>query len=128
MPSPIKSTVSKPNTRRAGIHARGVTTFKPAAAKAGIEPLPFYAQVRVVQHKGVPVEVVGRIGYVLGRAQLKGGQWNYSVYLGGLNESYSLPHGALEPTGEILTRDEFYGPDKLRVVVNDQGAGSAVDV
>ena len=95
-----------------------------SSAKRAVKPFPFYAKVWVTQKRGVPAEAVGKMGVILGRAQSPSRQWNYSVFLKGLDESYSLPHLALTPTGEVLNRTDIYGGDKVRVVVDDTGAGS----
>lgn len=103
-------------------------TGLPAPHSVGeADPIPFYAKVKVTSGKGVPAKAVGRTGIVLGRAQLKTGRWTYSVFLGGLNVSYSLPHIALKPTGEILSRNDIYGErGKIRVVVDGRGAGKMI--
>jgi hypothetical protein len=98
-----------------------------SAADRQSEPLPFFAKVKVERYKGVPAKAAGKNGLVLGRAQLKTGRWQYSVFLGGLNESYSLPHAALKPTGEVMKRCDIYGNDKVRVVVDERGAGALID-
>jgi hypothetical protein len=100
---------------------------KHRAGEKSTEPLPFFAQVRVKDHGRIPAKAAKKIGVILGRSQSKSGVWRYSVFLGGLNESYSLPHAALLPTGKLLQRGEIYGGDKLRVVVDQRGSGTAVN-
>jgi hypothetical protein len=103
---------------------RGLGMMTRLKKRAAVRPLPFYAKVEVKRRNGVPPEVVGTNGIVLGRAKLKTGQWSYSVFLGGLNESYSLPHLALRPTGEVLQRSDIYHGDVLRVTVDESGTGT----
>ncbi|MBV8780764.1 MAG: immunity protein 31 [Phycisphaerae bacterium] len=81
--------------------------------ESAVEPLPFYAKVRVGAGRGVPANAVGKLGVVLGRAPLAVGHWTYSIFLEGLNESYSLPHAALWPTGEVLKRSDIYGGETV---------------
>ena len=87
--------------------------------------MPFYSVVRVKKQSNVPAEVVGKLGIILGRAGTRG-RWDYSVFVQGVEESYSLPHSALAPTGKVLRRDELYGGDMMRVRIGDAGAGRVV--
>ncbi|HZL36270.1 MAG TPA: hypothetical protein VFC78_13210 [Tepidisphaeraceae bacterium] len=107
---------------------RRVEPKKPSTKKIRkrkpVAPLPFYAEVHVKQRSGVPDEVVGLGGVIFGRAQLRNGQWSYSVSLQGLAESYALPHAALEPTGEVFQRSDFYKGEAVKILVDDGGAGT----
>lgn len=91
------------------------------------EELPFYAMVTVIGGRGIPKEVTGKKGIVLGRAQERSGEWIYTVLIEPTNETCVLSRPALRFRGKIASRNDIYSGASVRVAVDKLGAGKVVE-
>ncbi|MEU2061938.1 hypothetical protein [Streptomyces sp. NPDC013455] len=73
------------------------------------EPLPFYAEVRVVRAPDRP-HVEGELGAVIGISDPPDQSTPpaYAVLLDGEEELYTFLHDEMEPTGHMRKREDYY--------------------
>ena len=82
----------------------------------------FYERVRVTSDKPELVEINGEVGAVLGMAE-DGLQTFYAVFIYRDEECWHVEEKSLRATGEFDERENFYDGSRLRVSVDEGGAG-----
>jgi hypothetical protein len=84
-----------------------------------VHPIEFFAEVKIHSNDAALSELDGAIGVVLGRSQNEEtGAWGYAVYIEGHDDVWDVPSEALQPTGRMRSREDFYDGTSLKVRVD----------
>ena len=78
----------------------------------------FYEVVKIVSGRPNLAEINGEEAAILGMAENDDGQWCYAVHILGSEEGWDIMESELQPTGCMMSREDFYDGDSVTVEVD----------